>query len=93
MNTYMCQQCQCIWNDFYSDTICPSCYKKTTVLPISFEKSILFRLFQSHGNWSLECKGYFEKSNRFEKVSWKDKPPRNVLNDALNEYLKKWLEE
>jgi hypothetical protein len=41
----------------------------------------------------LECKGYFEKSNRFEKVSWKDKPPRNVLNDALNEYLKKWLEE
>lgn len=57
------------------------------------EKSIRLRLLRSDENWSLECRGEFGECNRFEKISWKEKPSQHILHETLNEYLKKLLEE
>jgi len=91
MNTYRCQQCHCIWSDSNTASSCPNCGEKTFTPPVTSEKSIRFRLLQSQGKWSLECKGNFEDNDRFEKISWQAKPTENTLHETLNDYLTKWL--
>lgn len=93
MNTHMCRQCHSIWNDIQSFSICPNCSEKTLEAPLSSEKSIRFRLFRSNGNWSLECKGNFEQTNQFAKVCWSEEPSQELLNETLNEHIKRWLEK
>lgn len=93
MNTYMCQQCQSIWSDLEGHSTCPNCSEKMPVTPISAEKSIRFRLFQSKGSWSLECRGSFEQTKQFTKVYWNEEPTEQLLHEALHEQLKRWLKQ
>jgi DNA-directed RNA polymerase subunit RPC12/RpoP len=93
MNTYMCEQCQSIWSDLNIYSTCPNCSEKTIETPISSERSIRFRLFESKGNWSLECKRDFEQTKQFTKVYWSEEPTEQLLHEALNEQLKCWLEK
>lgn len=93
MKTYMCKQCQSIWSDLEADSICPNCSEKTPLIPISSEKSIQFRLFQSKGSWALECRGDFEQIKQFTKVYWSAEPTEQLLHEALNEQLKRWLKQ
>jgi len=93
MNTHKCKQCHSIWTDTRSFSTCPNCSEKTLEAPLSSEKSIRFRLVQSRETWSLECKGNFQQTNQFEKIYWSEEPSQELLNETLNEHLKRWLEK
>ncbi len=93
MNTYSCKQCQCIWSDSNTSSLCPNGCERIFTTPVSSEKSIRFRLIQSQEKWSLECKGNFEDNDRFEKISWSTKPAEHILHETLSDYLTKWLEK
>lgn len=93
MNTYMCQECQSIWSDLEVNSTCQNCSKKTLLIPISSEKSIQFRLFKSKGTWALECREDFEQTKQFRKVYWNQEPTKQLLHEALNEQLKRWLKQ
>jgi hypothetical protein len=93
MDTHICHHCKSIWTDIRHHPPCPNCGIKFNNTLVSQERSIQFRLIHSHGQWSVECRGKHGNTQQFEKVSWSEKPPKEVIHKTLSLYLNQWLEE
>lgn len=93
MKTHICQHCKSIWTQIHNQLSCPNCGMKSNDTAMTEESSIHFRLIQSHGLWSIECRGKRGNLKQYEKVSWSEKPHSEVIHKTLSLYISQWLEE